>query len=176
MATLTANPWVRLGRVSNLPTVWSNSLAAAVLSGVQPTWLEVTASALILSTFYVSGMILNDAFDVEYDAVHRPARPIPAGQVSRSAAFGAGFGGLCVGLLAMVAVAAPAARWGAGVWGMALATCIVVYDRHHKQNPFSPVLMGACRAVAIGAVCWIHAGQLTSGVVVAALLQWSYVV
>ena len=68
---------LQLGRVSNLPTVWTNALAGIVLAGGQP-W---TASALLagigLSLLYVSGMYLNDAFDRDIDAKDRPSRPIP---------------------------------------------------------------------------------------------------
>src|SRR4051794_17851653 len=90
--------YLRLGRVSNLPTVWSNTLAGIVLAGYQPThdlfatpvlfvWL-----ALAMSLLYVGGMFLNDAFDQEIDAKERPERPIPSGLVSSSEVYSIGFG------------------------------------------------------------------------------------
>ena len=60
-----------LGRTSNLPTVWSNCLAAWLLAGgglaetadIQRfVWLNVGATLL-----YLAGMFLNDAFDVKFD-------------------------------------------------------------------------------------------------------------
>ena len=54
---------LRLGRVSNLPTVWTNVAAAAVLAGVPLASLGVLALAVACSLFYVGGMFLNDAFD-----------------------------------------------------------------------------------------------------------------
>ena len=57
-----------LGRTSNLPTVWSNLLAGAVLSGAA---FGPRTFALLLvcgSAFYEGGMFLNDAFDAELDA------------------------------------------------------------------------------------------------------------
>ncbi len=53
---------LRLGRVSNLPTVWTNVLAGAVLSGAPLAPVRVLALMLGLSTFYIAGMYLNDAF------------------------------------------------------------------------------------------------------------------
>ena len=78
--------WLRLGRVSNLPTVWSNVLAALALSGglsqaAGIPALHVALLAAAFSLFYVGGMYLNDAFDRHIDARERPQRPIPSGQV-----------------------------------------------------------------------------------------------
>ena len=80
------NAIITLGRVSNLPSVWSNCLAAWVLSGGQVSnsieiekfiWLNLGATFL-----YLGGMFLNDAFDVGFDNVHRIERPIPSGLIS----------------------------------------------------------------------------------------------
>ena len=47
---------LRLGRVSNLPTVWTNVLAGVVLSGA-PLSLGITLVLMLaLSLFYVAGM------------------------------------------------------------------------------------------------------------------------
>ena len=64
---------LRLGRVSNLPTVWTNVLAAAALSGaLAGSHGDAGAGALgglllAMSLFYVGGMFLNDAFDLMHD-------------------------------------------------------------------------------------------------------------
>ena len=55
--------YLRLGRVSNLPTVWTNVVAGAVLSGAAPRAATLVALAAALSAFYVGGMYLNDGFD-----------------------------------------------------------------------------------------------------------------
>src|SRR5256885_14823895 len=83
--------WLRLGRVSNLPTVWTNALTGALLAGPD---FDARAGALLavaFSLFYVGGMFLNDAFDRNIDAVERPERPIPRGLVSAHEVFVAGF-------------------------------------------------------------------------------------
>ena len=69
-----------LGRVSNLPTVWSNCLAAWLLGGGGATkdFLFIQLGASLL---YLGGMFLNDAFDAEFDRQHRPERPIPSGLI-----------------------------------------------------------------------------------------------
>jgi 4-hydroxybenzoate polyprenyltransferase len=103
MTWLTA---LRLGRVSNLPTVWTNALAGVVLSGGA---LGLGGWGLLLiglSLLYVAGMYLNDAFDAGIDAVERPSRPIPSGEASRIAVFANGFGLLAVGAAVHCAV-----RW-----------------------------------------------------------------
>lgn len=137
-----------LGRVSNLPTLWSNVLAGAALSGAAIT-PEVMAPLLAaLSLMYIAGMALNDAFDAAIDRRERPERPIPAGRVTVRAVFIAGFALLAAGLALVIVLAGATGRGAAPVAAaMALAGAIVFYDVHHKANRFSPVVMGLCRAL-----------------------------
>jgi len=139
---------LRLGRVSNLPTVWTNMLAGIVLAGGNPAESWVWPLLLALTLFYLGGMYLNDAFDAAIDAVERPERPIPSGRVSRATVFVAGFFMLAAGI-ALVAYVDQArngdAAGGAGLAAVALAAAIVFYDWYHKANPLSPVVMGLCR-------------------------------
>lgn len=136
--------YLRLGRVSNLPTVWTNVLAGTVLGGGSAAaWQPRTALVLAaISAFYLAGMYLNDAFDRAIDARERPSRPIPAGEISAAAVFGAGFALLALGL-AGLALCGVAPMLG----GCALAASILVYDVWHKGNPASPLVMGVCRAL-----------------------------
>jgi 4-hydroxybenzoate polyprenyltransferase len=137
---------LRLGRVSNLPTVTSNVLAGVALSGGRPGLLRVALIALAMSLMYVAGMFLNDAFDRDIDARERPDRPIPAGQVSAAQVFDAGFALLIGGVALTAAVAlATGAGWRPVLCAVALASLIIFYDAYHKQNPLSPVVMGLCR-------------------------------
>ena len=126
---------LELGRVSNLPTVWSNVLAGMVLAG---GWLDtgpLLAVLLAASAMYVGGMFLNDAFDAEIDLRERPRRPIPSGRVARRTVFVAGF----ALLMAVSAIA--------GLIGLGLAGAITLYDAWHKGNLLSPLLMGLCRVL-----------------------------
>lgn len=175
--------WLRLGRVSNLPTVWTNCLAGAVLAGavLDERLLSVCGA---MSLFYVGGMYLNDAFDREIDAQERPERPIPSGQVSARAVFIAGFVMLMLGVRALIAIAhylyevpaMPVAIAGFGTAGL-----IVAYDAYHKGNPLSPLLMGLCRvgvyvcaALAVRGE-WGQAPLLGAGALLCYLIGLTYV-
>ena len=71
--------WLILGRVSNLPTVWTNVLVAWLLSGGAFTWSAALSWMLAgASLLYVGGTTLNDFFDVAFDREFRKERPIPS--------------------------------------------------------------------------------------------------
>jgi len=135
--------YVRLGRVSNLPTVWSNTLAGMVLAGAPLTPTVFAWLALATSLLYVGGMFLNDAFDQAIDARERPERPIPAGAVGAGEVYGVGFGLLGCGVAIVWRVGGERALFAS----LALACAIVLYDAWHKKNVLSPALMGACRVL-----------------------------
>jgi 4-hydroxybenzoate polyprenyltransferase len=130
-----------LGRVSNLPTVWTNVMAGAAFAG-GATASVIVPVALAASLLYVAGMYLNDAFDAKWDAQHRPERPIPSGEVRARTVFAAGFGLMALGL-AILWIGPGGDR--AVLSGLALAALIVLYDASHKKNPFAPFIMGLCR-------------------------------
>jgi UbiA prenyltransferase family len=163
---------LRLGRISNLPTVWSNVLVGALLAGGMLADARLPLLMLALSLFYVGGMFLNDAFDREFDAAHRPERPIPSGQVTAQQVFGVGFALLAAGLLG-VALASRGAdvlpAWRALAAGAALAGLIVLYNAHHKGNPLSPLIMGLCRVFVVVTAAFSVAAALPATVVLAAL-------
>ncbi|MDX1530067.1 MAG: UbiA-like protein EboC [Rhodothermales bacterium] len=90
---------------------------------------------------YAGGVVLNDVFDAELDAVERPERPIPSGRISRPAAAALG-GGLLLGGIAAAAVASLAS----GVVAAAIAAMAVLYDAAGKHHAvLGPLNMGACR-------------------------------
>lgn len=139
---------LRLGRISNLPTVWTNVLTGVVLVGGSVLPLRTAFLVIALSLFYVGGMYLNDAFDRDFDARERPERPIPSGLVSTRTVFVAGYA-MLVGALAMLVWvgygSAGGTGWHAPAAGVALAAAIIIYDWRHKNVPLSPVVMGLCR-------------------------------
>jgi 4-hydroxybenzoate polyprenyltransferase len=191
-ATHAATPWwkvaLRLGRVSNLPTVWTNVAAGVWLAGYAGGYPQTPGHApgpavlgllaLAMSFFYVGGMFLNDAFDREIDARERPERPIPAGLVRAGLVLAAGFGLLLAGeIVVAICGAITGACGGPLLAGAALAAAILVYDRWHKQNPLGPVLMGLCRALVYAtAALAVGAGWGSSAVVAGALVAWAYLV
>ncbi|MEO1330432.1 MAG: UbiA family prenyltransferase [Pseudomonadota bacterium] len=150
---MTLSTALTLGRISNLPTVWTNALAAAALSGAAFGTVGVIVALLALSLSYVGGMWLNDAFDAEIDAAERADRPIPTGRARRGDVFVGGFAMLGLGWALVWPFGLEAALAGA-----ALALAILAYDYLHKKTVLSPVLMGACR---LGAY-WVAGAALGS--------------
>jgi hypothetical protein len=133
---------LRLGRVSNLPTVWTNVIAGAAIASAAAPLATVAAVGLAMTAFYVGGMYLNDYFDREIDARERPGRPIHAGAIGARTVSTIGFGLLAAGLVLLAPFGLASVTWG-----LALAGTIVLYDIWHKGNVFGPWIMSACRAL-----------------------------
>lgn len=169
---------LRLGRVSNLPTVWTNVMAAAVLARVPVASTAVVAVAVACSLFYVGGMFLNDAFDREFDARVRPERPIPSGLVSARAVFAVGFGLLAGGLAIVVATSrlVLGSATPGMVTGIALGGAIVLYDAWHKANPVAPVLMGLCRVLVYVTTAATLTGTVSYHVTGGAIVLLAYLI
>jgi 4-hydroxybenzoate polyprenyltransferase len=165
-----ATTLLRLGRVSNLPTVWTNVLAGAVLSGGDWRNWRLGLMLVAMSLFYVGGMYLNDYFDRAIDGRERPERPIPSGHISAHAVAVIGFCLVGAGAIATAAMGPAAAAMAA-----LLAISIVAYDLHHKANPFAPVVMGACRALVYGATATALSEGVSIFVVVAAVAIAAFV-
>jgi 4-hydroxybenzoate polyprenyltransferase len=128
-----------LGRVSNLPTVWSNCLAGWWLAGGGNFW-ELSLLLFGVSALYTGGMFLNDAFDVDFDQQRHAARPIPSGKISLETVWRYGWAWLALGILCLLFVGKIA-----GALAMVLAVFILIYNATHKFITASPWLMGACR-------------------------------
>lgn len=128
-----------LGRVSNLPTVWSNCLAAWLLNGGGnwPTFVLLCSGATLL---YVGGMFLNDAFDADFDRQFRPERPIPSSQITERDVWW--IGGLLIffGWLLLFMLGNTVA-----LFATLLVAAIVLYDAVHKHIEGAPFIMAACR-------------------------------
>src|SRR5215472_14743383 len=121
-----------LARFSNLPTVWSNCLAGWWLGGKgDPANLAwVTAGTSLL---YEGGMFLNDAFDEDFDRVHRKERPIPAGNIPAEEAWWWGLFLLGVGALCLISLGTTT-----GAFGVALLLSIIAYNAIHKWFMLAP--------------------------------------
>jgi 4-hydroxybenzoate polyprenyltransferase len=163
---------LRLGRVSNIPTVWTNVVAGVALSSIETAWRAVVPVGVAASLLYVAGMFLNDAFDRRWDAQHRPERPIPAGEVSAREVFGAGFGMMAAALLLIAATTNMYAVFA----GLVLAGLILLYDVSHKGNRFAPAVMGLCRVTVYGVAASAAGATFALPVVVGAGLLFLYLV
>ena len=165
---------LRLGRVSNLPTVWSNSLAGLVLAGGTAATIGIELGLglmVIMSLFYIGGMYLNDAFDQHIDAVERPERPIPSGQVRASTVYICGCGMLLVGVVSLFCW-----DWRAGLAGVALAGAITYYDWRHKSDPLGPAWMGLCRMLVYLAAALLVSTQPPAILYFGALALFCYLI
>ncbi len=157
-----------LGRVSNLPTVWTDCLAAWCLAGGGSS--AALACVMVACSFlYVGGMFLNDAFDSVFDSHHRRNRPIPSGAIKEAEVWRWGFMWLILGL-AVAAWLGNEVLW----WSLALCICILLYNAIHKWAPFAPFVMGACRLgvylVAASASAGITGEILWKGIALAAYI------
>lgn len=152
--------YAELGRISNLPTCFSNVLVGAALAaGDKPLpWRPVAGVTISIILLYVGGTALNDVLDVRTDRLERPGRAIPSGRISlRSASLFAALT-LAMGLLST-------ALWGSAAFALSLllVVAIVGYDLLPRRLVAVTLLMGACRGlvylVAAAAVTWTLMGR-----------------
>jgi 4-hydroxybenzoate polyprenyltransferase len=85
-------------------------------------------------------MFLNDAFDVDFDRLHRRERPIPSGSIELDSVWRWGFAWLGIGTVLLVLLGNAT-----GAFAALLLFCIVFYDAVHKLAAIAPLLMAACR-------------------------------
>jgi 4-hydroxybenzoate polyprenyltransferase len=137
-----SHAWLQLLRPANVVTAAADVLAGVAVAGHAPA---ATLACLLPATMflYAGGVVLNDYFDRHLDAVERPERPLPSGNISATAA---GNFGLAL-LLAGVGLAALAGQT-TGLLAAALALAIVLYDAGAKRHALAgPLTMGLCRAL-----------------------------
>lgn len=163
--------YLALGRIGNLPTVWSNVLAAGLLGGTAFSLLPFLHMALALSCFYLAGMVLNDLRDVEIDRRQRPERPLPSGKVGQSEARFL-YLALFVAGLAMLTTAPYRAGVAAGA---VLVAAIVVYDTWHKGHPWSVLVMASCRLLVFAVVALALTGDLPDAALLGGGAQFFYI-
>ena len=133
---------LKLARVSNLPTVWSNCIVGWLLGGGEfSSWLYLSMLMLGASLAYSAGMVMNDAVDAGYDSEHRPERPLPSGEIKQSTAWGLAISLLGSGLVLLLLAGA----WP--FWVLLLTAMIVSYNVLHKRWQGAVYIMGGCRLV-----------------------------
>jgi 4-hydroxybenzoate polyprenyltransferase len=121
---------------------------------VQPIVTQWDAWALAMlmaasSLLYISGVVLNDVFDLETDRRQRPERPLPSGRVSLTAARWLGWKLLVLGVLLGTGAGLFVGHLRPGIVAALLATCILLYDAWLKRTPLGPVAMGTCRMLNV---------------------------
>jgi 4-hydroxybenzoate polyprenyltransferase len=159
-----------LGRVSNVPTVWSNCFAGWLLAG-GGDWSRFLLLTFAATCLYVSGMYLNDAFDASFDLQHRAERPIPCGAIRVEAVWAWGFGWLGLGLACLSGFGQTAI-----ICALLLVVAILVYDAIHKIFALSPLLMAACRFFLVLLAASAGRNGITGLVIWTALALAAYIV
>jgi len=139
----------KLGRVSNLPTVWSNVLAGSALANAEINQFSLLIVLVSMSLVYTAGMFFNDVFDQDYDRQFRSDRPIPANDISSSVVMFLAISMMILALLLLslnisVSIVEP---WYPVLSCVLLCGLVLLYDWRHKQNPFGPLIMGLCRGM-----------------------------
>ena len=140
--------YLQLMRPANLITAFADILAGMAIAGLHFTtdnFLWGNAILLSISTIglYGGGVVFNDVFDAELDAIERPERAIPSGRVSIQNATILGISLLFVGILTAFMVSQMS-----GILAIIISILALFYDRFGKHNNFfGPINMGLCRGV-----------------------------
>lgn len=137
-------------RPANVVTAISDVLAGTAISTLYlDTWsgglsvLTVLTVSIATVGLYGGGVVFNDVFDAALDAVERPERPIPSGEVSlKNAAL------LGISLFIMGVFAAGLLNITAGVIAVSIVAMCLLYDKWAKHHPVAgPLAMGTCRGL-----------------------------
>ncbi|MGL4595393.1 MAG: UbiA family prenyltransferase [Thermoguttaceae bacterium] len=178
-------------RISALPTLWSNVLTAywiAYNSGPAPhhniphhnihniphhNLFHLPLLIIICSLFYLAGMVLNDFYGAEQDAISRPERPISSGAISRHTAGLLGFGLLFSALLLTFFLAYFYWFSPRCVPDAIILTLLIWYYNIPKKLfvCLNPVIMGACRFCNI----WFIFAVVGSGSTFYAIFVFFYI-
>lgn len=139
--------WLKLLRLPTVFTSISNVACGYFITADTRRLSEIATRPefwlLILSSccLYLGGMVLNDAFDAELDAIERPERPIPSGQVCKNRAFTLGFLLISGG----IACAWLAAENTSMMIAVGIACGVILYDSVLKNTKAAPFGMATCR-------------------------------
>lgn len=142
-ASFTTQQWwayLQLMRPPNIITAHADILVGYAASGATDTtqlpWLLLATTGL-----YGGGVVFNDVFDAELDAIERPERPIPSDRASKQGATLLGSVLLLAGIAAATQVSLTSA-----LLAVTIALAALFYDRVAKHHPlFGPLNMGLCR-------------------------------
>lgn len=148
--TSIAASWRQLLRPANVFTAASNVVAGFLI--VQRGWAPLDALIALVAAsvlLYEAGMVLNDVFDAQLDAVERPERPIPAGRIERRTAATVGWTLLTLGVVGAWLASWLVGHGIAGLIGSLLAVAVVQYNGGLKRVWAGPIAMGWCRILNV---------------------------
>lgn len=141
------NVYLKLVRPANLLTAAADVLAGVAISGYFAEGFVAVPSIvlLVISTMalYGGGIVFNDIFDRQIDAVERPERAIPRGLISLRRARILGMVLLISGVLIAFIVSSVS-----GLLAFLIAGLALLYNKVSKHHGFfGPLNMGACRGL-----------------------------
>jgi 4-hydroxybenzoate polyprenyltransferase len=159
--------YLKLLRAGTLFSPGADVVAGLCLAGLPWSWESVRA-VIASICLYAAGMVLNDHADRRRDALVRPERPIPSGQIAAGSAL----------LLGAVLIAASllAAPWRP--YYALLAGLVLGYDYALKASAVAGALaMGALRALNLcaGAVA-VTGSAPPRAVLIAAAAYGAYII
>jgi 4-hydroxybenzoate polyprenyltransferase len=142
---------LQMMRPANIVTAWADILVGVSVTGCIPISITlhdnqtsfISLLYLLIATtgLYGGGVVFNDVFDAELDAIERPERPIPSGRAS--VRFGIALGS---SLLVLGIVSALQVSYLSGAIAFSIALLALFYDAIGKHHPIvGPLSMGCCR-------------------------------
>jgi 4-hydroxybenzoate polyprenyltransferase len=144
--------YITLVRLPNIFTAVSNILpgyciivTAISISFTNTNLLYLAGLMVTSSLLYMTGIVLNDYFDIEIDKKERPTRPLPSGNVSKRKA-------LIIAISSTIAanVISLAISWMSFVFTLILTAIIIAYDSHLKHKTITgPITMSLARFVNV---------------------------
>jgi 4-hydroxybenzoate polyprenyltransferase len=144
--------YITLVRLPNIFTAVSNILpgyciivTAISFSFTNVNLLYLTGLMVTSSLLYMTGIVLNDYFDIEIDKKERPTRPLPSGNVSKRKA-------LIIAISSTIAanVISLAISWMSFVFALILTAIIIAYDSRLKHKTITgPITMSLARFVNV---------------------------
>src|SRR5215204_2051682 len=135
--------YLLLVRAPNLFTVPSNILAGYfAIAPVGVTDIGALLLLVISSIFlYMSGIILNDYFDIEVDRRERPNRPLASGRIEKRIALAIAVISIIIGNILALVVSLTTLAVSAS-----LTSVIIAYNYRLKRNAIgNPLTMGLAR-------------------------------
>lgn len=159
-------PWLRLLRAGTLFSPAADVVAGLCLAGLP--WSPAAAGAVAAGVCaYAGGMVLNDHSDRRRDAVVRPERPIPRGEIAPGAALTFG-----LALLLAAVLVSPAPRFHA-----TLVLGVLAYDYLFQRHPLfaAPALAALRAANLLSGPAMLAAGPLSGPLWIAAVAYGIYI-
>jgi 4-hydroxybenzoate polyprenyltransferase len=161
--------FITLGRLSVLPTIWSDCLAGWWLGGAGNE--RLLPLVLVGATcLYVGGAFLNDAFDSVFDRQHRRTRPVPAGAVDLGTVWTYGL----IWLVSGVAICFTTSLL-TGFLGLVLAYWIIFFNAVHRTLTFAPLVLGVSRLLLYLVAASVAADGISGWAIWCGIAQALYV-